>query len=44
MFVDTFLSFTYEKQLVINGIYVSKLNEKNVLGIINKNKQTFQPN
>ena len=39
-----FYPFTDEKQLVINGIYVSKLNEENVFEIINQNKQIFVPN
>ena len=39
-----FYPFTDEKQLVINGSNVSKLNEKNVLEIINQNKQIFQQN
>ena len=39
-----FYPFAGEKQLVINGSYVSKLNEENVLEIINQNKQIFEPN
>ena len=39
-----FYSFTDEKQLVINGSCVSKVNEENVLEIINQNKQIFEPN
>ena len=39
-----FYPFTVEKQLVINGSYVSKLNEKNVLEIINQIKQIFEQN
>ena len=39
-----FYPFTDEKQLVINVSYVSKLNEENVLEIINQNKQIFGPN
>ena len=38
-----FYPFT-EKQLVINGSNVSKLNEENVLEIIYQNKQIFEPN
>ena len=36
--------FTDEKQLVTNGIYVSKLNEENVSETINQNKSIFEPN
>ena len=36
--------FTDEKKLVINGSYVSKLNEENLLETINQNKQIFEPN
>ena len=36
--------FTDKKQLVINESYIYKLNEENVLEIINKNKQIFEPN
>ena len=39
-----FCPFTDEEQLVINGSNVSKLNEENVLEIINQNKQIFQQN
>ena len=39
-----FYPFTDEKQLVINGSNVSKLNKENVLEIINQNKQIFQQN
>ena len=39
-----FFPFTDEKQLVINGSYVSKLNEENVLEIIHQNKQIYEPN
>ena len=39
-----FYPFTDEKQLVINGSYVSKLNEENMLEIINQNKQIFESN
>ena len=39
MFFDTFLRFHNERQLDINGSYVSKLNEENLLEIINQNKQ-----
>ena len=39
-----FYPFTDEKQLVINGSYVSKSNEENVLEIINRNKQIFDQN
>ena len=38
-----FCPFTDEKQLVINGSNVSKLNEENMLEIINQNKQIFEP-
>ena len=37
-----FCPFTDEKQLVINGSNVSKLNEENVLEIINQNKKIFE--
>ena len=39
-----FYPFTHEKQLAVNGSYVSKLNEENLLETINQNKQTFEPN
>ena len=39
-----FCPFTDKKQLLINGCFVSKLNEENVLEITNQNKQIFAPN
>ena len=39
-----FYPFADEKQLFKNGNYVSKLNEENMMEIINQNKQIFEPN
>ena len=42
--VVLFYPFKDQKQLVINRSYVFKLNEENMLEIVNQNKQIFEPN